>query len=84
MQDRIKRMAVEAGFKVDGDSWIHSPDVILMDGRKSVDKYLKRFARLVAEDCARVCDERYAECLEPEAMEMARDIRARYAETKEG
>ena len=61
MQDRIKQMAVEVGLLEPRDEWATVP----ADYRAA----LEGFARLVAEDCARVCDERYAECLEPEAME---------------
>ena len=46
-KDDIIRMAREAGFVVDGDSWIHAGSV-LIDGRKSIDKQLKDFANLVA------------------------------------
>tara|TARA_R110000868_G_scaffold403698_1_gene681199 strand:+ start:365 stop:667 length:303 start_codon:yes stop_codon:yes gene_type:complete len=40
-------MAREAGFVVDGDSWIHA-GAVLIDGRKSIDKQLKAFANLIA------------------------------------
>jgi hypothetical protein len=43
----IIRMAREAGFLIDGDSWIHV-GAVLVDGRKSIDKHLERFAELVA------------------------------------
>ena len=46
-QDDIMQMAKAAGFLVDGDSWIHA-GAVLIDGRKSIDKQLKRFANLVA------------------------------------
>ena len=70
MTQDIIRMAREAGFKIDGDSWIHA-GVVLVDGRKSIDEQLKRFAALAAalerEACAKVCeahgeygDEQYA------------------------
>ena len=53
-------MAREAGFSVDGDSWVHSPNAILVDGRKSIDKQLTRFAALVAaherEECAKLAE----------------------------
>lgn len=59
-RDEIIRMAREAGFEVDGNSWVHSPNAILVDGRKSIDKQLTRFAALVAaaerEACAKVCE----------------------------
>ena len=46
-KEDIIRMAREAGFVVDGDTWIHAGSV-LIDGRKSIDKHLRRFAALVA------------------------------------
>ena len=59
-KDEIIRMALESGFVVDGDSWIHA-GAVLIDGRKSIDKQLKNFAALVAaaerEDCAELCDD---------------------------
>jgi hypothetical protein len=45
--DDIMKLAREAGFLIDGDSWIHA-GAVLVDGRKSIDKQLKRFAALVA------------------------------------
>ena len=58
-QDEIIKLAREAGFKIDGDSWIHA-GVVLVDGRKSIDEQLKRFAALAAaherEACAKVCE----------------------------
>ncbi len=58
-KDDIIRIAREAGFLIDGDSWIHA-GAVLIDGRKSIDKHLERFANLVAErereECAKVCD----------------------------
>jgi ribosomal protein L12E/L44/L45/RPP1/RPP2 len=59
-KDDIRKLAREAGFKIDGDSWIHA-GVVLVDGRKSIDEQLKRFAALVAsaerEACAKLCDD---------------------------
>ena len=46
-RDDTLRMAREAGFVVDGDTWIHA-GAVLIDGRKSIDKHLQRFAALVA------------------------------------
>jgi ribosomal protein L12E/L44/L45/RPP1/RPP2 len=46
-KDDIIKLAKAAGFLVDGDSWIHA-GVVLIDGRKSIDEQLKRFANLVA------------------------------------
>ena len=46
-KDEIIKLAREAGFVVDGDSWIHA-GAVLIDGRKSIDKQLKAFANLVA------------------------------------
>jgi ribosomal protein L12E/L44/L45/RPP1/RPP2 len=45
--DDIMKLAREAGFLVDGDSWIHA-GAVLVDGRKSIDEQLKNFANLVA------------------------------------
>jgi len=59
-KDDIIKLAREAGFLIDGDSWIHA-GAVLIDGRKSIDKHLERFANLVAaaerEECAKLCDE---------------------------
>ena len=59
MTQDIIRMAREAGFKIDGDSWIHA-GVVLVDGRKSIDEQLKRFAALAValerEACAKLCE----------------------------
>ena len=59
-KDDIIRMAREAGFVVDGDSWIHA-GAVLVDGRKSINKPLKAFAALVAaaerEACAKLCED---------------------------
>jgi len=52
-QDDIIRMAREAGFSIDGNSWIHA-GAVLVDGRKSIDEHLKRFAALVAAHKAEV------------------------------
>jgi hypothetical protein len=46
-KDDIIRMAREAGFLIDGDSWIHA-GAVMVDGRKSINKPLKAFANLVA------------------------------------
>jgi hypothetical protein len=55
----IIEMAKEAGFKIDGDSWIHA-GVVLIDGRKAIDKQLERFAEIVRADereaCAKECE----------------------------
>lgn len=59
-KDDIIRMAREAGFVVDGDTWIHA-GAVLIDGRKSIDKHLQRFAALVAaaerEACAEIVND---------------------------
>ena len=52
-KDEIVKLAREAGFVVDGDSWIHA-GAVLIDGRKSIDKQLKAFADLVAAHKAEV------------------------------
>ena len=58
-KDDIIKLAREAGFLVDGDSWIHA-GAVLVDGRKSIDKQLERFANLVAAaeraECAKLCE----------------------------
>jgi len=58
-QDEIIKLAREAGFLIDGDSWVHA-GAVLIDGRKSIDKQLKNFANLAAaaerEECAKLCD----------------------------
>ena len=54
-KDDIIRMAREAGFLVDGDSWIHA-GAVLVDGRKSIDKPLKVFANLVAAAEREACE----------------------------
>ena len=60
-KDDIMKLALESGFVVDGDSWIHA-GAVLIDGRKSIDKQLKAFANLVAaaerEACAAMFDDR--------------------------
>jgi hypothetical protein len=52
-QDEIIKLAREAGFSIDGNSWIHA-GAVLVDGRKSIDEHLKRFAALVAAHKAEV------------------------------
>ncbi len=78
--DRIRQMAQEAGASFDptfesvGDNpaFIMSPE------------QLTRFAQLVAEDCARVCDDRAVEMAgfteeEHASQHLAAAIRARYS-----
>lgn len=90
MQDRIKQMAVEVGLLEPRDEWATVP----ADYRTA----LVSFARLVAEDCARVCEDDAKATSDPVldlieesragyvsgARNCADAIRARYAETKEG
>ena len=52
-QDEIIKLARDAGFLIDGNSWIHA-GAVLVDGRKSIDEHLKRFANLVAAHKAEV------------------------------
>jgi len=52
-QDEIIKLAREAGFSIDGNSWIHA-GAVLVDGRKSIDEHLKRFANLIAAHKAEV------------------------------
>ena len=71
--DRIKQMAQEAGF----------PGMAVDNMSPQDAERLAKFAALVAEDCARVCDERAAEMFgfteeEHCSQELARAIRARY------
>ena len=74
-KDDIIRMARDAGFLIDGDSWIHA-GAVLIDGRKSIDKHLERFANLVAErereDCAKLAEQTVWA-----GQEFAKAIRAR-------
>ena len=44
--EEIIEMARQAGFTIDGDSWIHAGKVMI-DGRKSIDHLLEAFAKLV-------------------------------------
>jgi hypothetical protein len=80
MTQDIIRMAREAGFKIDGDSWIHA-GVVLVDGRKSIDEQLKRFAALAAaherEACAKVCEAGVNSDKYPLLTDCAAAIRAR-------
>lgn len=50
MQDRIKQMAEEAGFDLDPHGGI----------ARAYESNLARFAQIVAEDCAKVAEERHA------------------------
>lgn len=80
IEARIKQMAVEAGFSV------ASADDVTYDPYATSEVLLARFARLVAEDCARWVDGNAAQCsgITAELMHSNADaIRARYAETKE-
>lgn len=77
--DRIKQMAKEVGLVWrDGDG-VYPAITDFTDMTPN----LSKFAALVAEDCARVCDERAAEMFgfteeEHCSQELARAIRARY------
>lgn len=71
MQDRIKQLAVEAGLLEPRYGWATVPP--------SYRAALESFARLVAEDCAEICADRFSDG----ALDIADSIRARYAETKE-
>ena len=75
MTQDIIRMAREAGFKIDGDSWIHA-GVVLVDGRKSIDEQLKRFANLAAAAELRQLHESNKDLLEA-----LKDMGARYGLT---
>ena len=83
MNEDIIEWARKAGFVIDGNSWIHA-GAVLIDGRKSIDKHLARFAALVRADeresCAKVCEARYMGDNNREDMEARRcaaAIRAR-------
>jgi hypothetical protein len=56
-KDDILSMAKKAGFDCGPDDCVYNPDTL--DG-KALDKYLERFAALVAEkereECAKVCE----------------------------
>ena len=79
MTNDIIRMAREAGFVVDGDSWIHA-GAVLVDGRKSINKPLKAFANLVAAAERAECAKLVVGLFDPEdavAEFIAKAIRAR-------
>ena len=69
-KDEIIKLAREAGFVVDGDSWIHA-GAVLIDGRKSIDKQLKNFAALVAAHKAEVALAEAYRCGYKNGMESA-------------
>ena len=69
-KDEIVKLAREAGFVVDGDSWIHA-GAVLIDGRKSIDKQLKNFAALVAAHKAEVALAEAYRCGYKNGMESA-------------
>ena len=69
-KDDIIQMARQAGFVVDGDSWIHA-GAVLIDGRKSIDKHLERFANLVAAHKAEVITAEAYRCGYKDGMEAA-------------
>jgi hypothetical protein len=64
MNEDIIEWARKAGFVIDGNSWIHA-GAVLIDGRKSIDKHLARFAALVRADeraaCAKLMDDMAAQ-----------------------
>lgn len=54
MNTLVKRLAEEAGFVLWGDEDYNPGDVI--DWSSRYDAELEKFARLVAEECASICD----------------------------
>jgi hypothetical protein len=54
MTPMIKKLAEEAGFVLWGDEDYNPGDVI--DWSSRYDAELEKFARLVAEECASICD----------------------------
>lgn len=66
----IIKLAREAGFLVDGDSWIHA-GAVLVDGRKSIDKQLERFAAVVAAHKAEVITAEAYRCGYKDGMKAA-------------
>lgn len=79
MQDRIKQMLLQAGWR----QW--QVDNVSPEDMARIGAY----TRLVAEDCARVCEseperQRGDGVYASDQVACAQAIRARYAETKEG
>lgn len=64
--DRIAQMAREAGFTVCRNEWLFA-------------EMLDRFARLVAEDCAKTVDEHLTKGRSPMGKVAAQAIRYRYS-----
>lgn len=54
MNTLVKKLAEEAGFVLWGDEDYNPGDVI--DWSSRYDAELEKFARLVAEECASICD----------------------------
>jgi hypothetical protein len=81
-QDEIIKLAREAGFSIDGDSWIH-PGAVLIDGRKSIDKQLKNFANLVAAHKAEVITAEAYRCGVLAGSETEREACAKVCEDEE-
>lgn len=69
MTDRIKQMAQEAGIDIDSDTLCR---------HEGWSEPMRKFAALVAEDCARVADERLTSGRSPMGKVAAAAIRARY------
>ena len=83
MQDRIRQMAEEAGLRIEDEGFVLAGP---LDRPSPEWPAMIRFARLVAEDCARWVDGNAAQCsgMTAELMHSNADaIRARYAEMKE-
>jgi hypothetical protein len=60
MNERIKLIAEQAGFVIWGDESWNPGDVI--DWSCSYDNELKKFAELIARECADICMEMAAKC----------------------
>lgn len=83
--DIVTRLAREAGLELDGDMWFsdHSNDPMECIDVRHVD--LARFAALVAEECAKVCESEADDAMrqgeggcETGANACARAIRAKF------
>jgi phage host-nuclease inhibitor protein Gam len=77
--DRIAQMAREAGFSVEENGAINDG----IETAADFSEELTRFARLVAEDCAKVADDKAMAirllCNEVHVVQAAQAIRARYS-----
>lgn len=78
MQDRIKELAREAGFNLDPDTGL----ILDTAGIYSVDDAARALATAVAEECAKIADDKASEirlyCNEAHVVAVANAIRARF------